>query len=164
MQLKDVVGSLFELWNLMDTMREERSKLSRIISVLDISESEVVEPGALSLEVIQQVCKHFPPLIIFPYLLLCCFFLLLVKFHFHPHCFSPRVIWHKEWFQCERLSKKRVHIPVCWTDFAEMQPVVCAYIHMYSNGEYAQVVITWGWWIQRLTRNLNLSITLVWHW
>nr|XP_016507214.1 PREDICTED: 65-kDa microtubule-associated protein 6-like [Nicotiana tabacum] len=54
-KLKDVVGSLFELWNLMDTMREERSKLSRIISVLDISESEVVEPGALSLEVIQQV-------------------------------------------------------------------------------------------------------------
>lgn len=66
MQLKDVVGSLFELWNLMDTMREERSKLSRIISVLDISESEVVEPGVLSLEVIQQVSKHFLPLLIFP--------------------------------------------------------------------------------------------------
>lgn len=56
MQLKDVMGSLFELWSLMDTTREERRKLSRIISVLDISESKVVEPGALTLEVIQQVC------------------------------------------------------------------------------------------------------------
>ncbi|XP_055800926.1 65-kDa microtubule-associated protein 6-like [Solanum dulcamara] len=54
-KLKDVAGSLFELWNLMDTTREERHKLSRIISFLDISESKVVEPGALTLEVIQQV-------------------------------------------------------------------------------------------------------------
>ncbi|MCD9645096.1 hypothetical protein HAX54_033772 [Datura stramonium] len=54
-KLKDVAGSLFELWNLMDTTREERRKLSRIISFLDISESKVVETGALTLEVIQQV-------------------------------------------------------------------------------------------------------------
>ncbi|CAN4090436.1 unnamed protein product [Withania somnifera] len=54
-KLKDVAGSLFELWTLMDTTREERRKLSRIISFLDISESKVVEPGALALEVIQQV-------------------------------------------------------------------------------------------------------------
>ncbi|KAK4373396.1 hypothetical protein RND71_008780 [Anisodus tanguticus] len=54
-KLKDVAGSLFGLWNLMDTTREERRKLSRIISVLDTSESKVVEPGALTLEVIQQV-------------------------------------------------------------------------------------------------------------
>ncbi|KAH0756948.1 hypothetical protein KY290_020441 [Solanum tuberosum] len=54
-KLKDVAGSLFELWKLMDTTREERRKLSRIISFLDISESKIVEPGALTLEVIQQV-------------------------------------------------------------------------------------------------------------
>lgn len=54
-KLKDVAGSLFELWTLMDTTREERRKLSRIISFLDISEAKVVEPGALTLEVIQQV-------------------------------------------------------------------------------------------------------------
>ncbi|KAH0681033.1 hypothetical protein KY284_022118 [Solanum tuberosum] len=54
-KLKDVAGSLFELWKLMDTTREERRKLSRIISFLDISESKVVESGALTLEVIQQV-------------------------------------------------------------------------------------------------------------
>ncbi|XP_060184190.1 65-kDa microtubule-associated protein 6-like [Lycium barbarum] len=54
-KLKDMAGLLFELWNLMDTTREERRKLSRITSVLDVSESKVVEPGALTLDVIQQV-------------------------------------------------------------------------------------------------------------
>ncbi|MCD7452935.1 hypothetical protein HAX54_018762 [Datura stramonium] len=54
-KLKDVAGLLFELWTLMDTTREEKSKLSKITSVLRLSESEVTEPGALSLEVIQQV-------------------------------------------------------------------------------------------------------------
>ncbi|CAN4081008.1 unnamed protein product [Withania somnifera] len=54
-KLKDVASSLFELWTLMDTTREDRRKLSRIISFLDISEAKVVEPGALTLEVIQQV-------------------------------------------------------------------------------------------------------------
>ncbi|KAJ8574247.1 hypothetical protein K7X08_026052 [Anisodus acutangulus] len=53
-KLKDVAGLLFELWTLMDTTREEKSKLSRITSV-HYSEAEVTEPGALSLEVIQQV-------------------------------------------------------------------------------------------------------------
>ncbi|XP_060196401.1 65-kDa microtubule-associated protein 6-like [Lycium barbarum] len=54
-KLKDVAGLLVELWTLMDTTREEKSKLSRITSVLCLSEAEVTEPGALSLEVIQQV-------------------------------------------------------------------------------------------------------------
>ncbi|XP_049403843.1 65-kDa microtubule-associated protein 6-like isoform X1 [Solanum stenotomum] len=54
-KLKDVAGLLFELWTLMDTTREEKSKLSRITCVLRLSEAEVTEPGALSLEVIQQI-------------------------------------------------------------------------------------------------------------
>ncbi|CAN4113892.1 unnamed protein product [Withania somnifera] len=54
-KLKDVAGSLFELWTLMDTTREEKTKLSRITSILRLSEAEVTEAGALSLEVIQQV-------------------------------------------------------------------------------------------------------------
>ncbi|KAK4380566.1 hypothetical protein RND71_002428 [Anisodus tanguticus] len=54
-KLKDVAGLLFELWTLMDTTREEKSKLLRITSVLHYSEAEITEPGALSLEVIQQV-------------------------------------------------------------------------------------------------------------
>ncbi|XP_009759884.1 65-kDa microtubule-associated protein 6 isoform X1 [Nicotiana tabacum] len=54
-KLKDVSGLLFELWALMDTTREEKSKLSRITSILRLSETDVTEPGALSLEVIHQV-------------------------------------------------------------------------------------------------------------
>ncbi|KAM3327726.1 65-kDa microtubule-associated protein 6 isoform X1 [Capsicum galapagoense] len=54
-KLKDVAGLLFELWTLMDTTREEKSKLSRITSILRLSEADVTEPGALTLEVIQQV-------------------------------------------------------------------------------------------------------------
>lgn len=60
MQLKDVSGLLFELWALMDTTREEKSKLSRITSILRLSETDVTEPGALSLEVIHQVGEHLP--------------------------------------------------------------------------------------------------------
>lgn len=59
MQLKDVAGLLFELWTLMDTTREEKSNLSRITSILRLSEADVTEPGALSWEVIQQVSEHF---------------------------------------------------------------------------------------------------------
>ncbi|KAK4403224.1 microtubule-associated protein 6 [Sesamum angolense] len=54
-KLKDVAGSLFELWNLMDTPKEDRVCFLRITSVLGSSESEIVQPGALSLEVIEQV-------------------------------------------------------------------------------------------------------------
>lgn len=53
--MKDIVGSLFELWNLMDSPNEERNKFSRIASVLGSSESEIVEPGILSTEIIDQV-------------------------------------------------------------------------------------------------------------
>ncbi|XP_051121486.1 65-kDa microtubule-associated protein 6-like [Andrographis paniculata] len=54
-KLKDVAGSLFDLWNLMDTPKEDRSYFARITSVLGFSESEIVQPGALSMEIIDQV-------------------------------------------------------------------------------------------------------------
>ncbi|XP_047961346.1 65-kDa microtubule-associated protein 6 [Salvia hispanica] len=54
-KLKDVSGSLFELWNLMDTSKEDKASLLRITSVLGLSESEIVQPGALSPEIVQQV-------------------------------------------------------------------------------------------------------------
>ncbi|XP_057785176.1 65-kDa microtubule-associated protein 6-like [Salvia miltiorrhiza] len=54
-KLKDVTGSLFELWNLMDTSKEEKASFLRITSVLGLSESEIVQPGALSPETVQQV-------------------------------------------------------------------------------------------------------------
>ncbi|XP_011024708.1 PREDICTED: 65-kDa microtubule-associated protein 6-like isoform X1 [Populus euphratica] len=53
-KLKDVAASLFELWNLMDSPTEEKNKFSRITSVLGFAESEIIEPGVLSAEIIQQ--------------------------------------------------------------------------------------------------------------
>ncbi|CAK9170485.1 unnamed protein product [Ilex paraguariensis] len=57
-KLKDIVASLFDLWNLMDSTKEERSNFSRITSILRSSESEIVESGALSMEIIQQVSSE----------------------------------------------------------------------------------------------------------
>ncbi|KAJ0460985.1 putative microtubule-associated protein, MAP65/Ase1/PRC1 [Helianthus annuus] len=53
-KLKDIVTSLFELWNIMNTRREEKQHFSRVTSIIRVSEAEVVEPGYLSAEVIQQ--------------------------------------------------------------------------------------------------------------
>ncbi|KAJ4901265.1 65-kDa microtubule-associated protein 6 [Raphanus sativus] len=54
-KLKDVVASLFELWNLMDTPHEERTKFGRVTYVVRSSESNITEPGILSAETIEQV-------------------------------------------------------------------------------------------------------------
>ncbi|CAH2037667.1 unnamed protein product [Thlaspi arvense] len=54
-KLKDVVGSLFELWNLMDTPQEERVKFARVSYVVRLSESDITEPSILSTETIEQV-------------------------------------------------------------------------------------------------------------
>ncbi|KAI3467947.1 hypothetical protein Pfo_024610 [Paulownia fortunei] len=54
-KLKDVAGSLFELWNLMDIPKEEKVCFLTITSILGSSESEIVQPGTLSVEVIEQV-------------------------------------------------------------------------------------------------------------
>ncbi|GFQ03162.1 65-kda microtubule-associated protein 6 [Phtheirospermum japonicum] len=54
-KLKDVVGSLYELWNLMDVPKEETVCFLKYTSVLGLSESEIVQPGALSMEAIEQV-------------------------------------------------------------------------------------------------------------
>ncbi|KAI5677994.1 hypothetical protein M9H77_08944 [Catharanthus roseus] len=53
-KLKDVAASLSELWNLMDTTKEEKGNFSRITSVVSLSESEILEPGSLSMDIIQQ--------------------------------------------------------------------------------------------------------------
>uniref|UniRef100_A0A1J3ING9 65-kDa microtubule-associated protein 6 n=1 Tax=Noccaea caerulescens TaxID=107243 RepID=A0A1J3ING9_NOCCA len=54
-KLKDVVASLFELWNLMDTPQEERSKFGRVTYFVRSSDSTITEPGILSTETIEQV-------------------------------------------------------------------------------------------------------------
>ncbi|KAA8529884.1 hypothetical protein F0562_034512 [Nyssa sinensis] len=53
-KLKDIGASLFELWNLMDSTNEERNNFSRVTSILGLSELEIVEPGALSMEILKQ--------------------------------------------------------------------------------------------------------------
>ncbi|CAH9114415.1 unnamed protein product [Cuscuta europaea] len=56
LKLKDICSSLFELWNLMDTPREEKAYFLKVTSVLDFPEfEEIKHPGALSLEIIEQV-------------------------------------------------------------------------------------------------------------
>ncbi|XP_020880016.1 65-kDa microtubule-associated protein 6 [Arabidopsis lyrata subsp. lyrata] len=54
-KLKDVVASLFELWNLMDTPQEERTKFGKVTYVVRSSEATITEPGILSTETIEQV-------------------------------------------------------------------------------------------------------------
>lgn len=39
----------------MDTSKEDKASLLRITSVLGLLESEIVQPGSLSLEIVQQV-------------------------------------------------------------------------------------------------------------
>jgi len=57
MQLKDVVSKLFELWNLMDSSKEERNCFMKITSIVGTSESEITERGVLSTEMIEKVWK-----------------------------------------------------------------------------------------------------------
>lgn len=57
MQLKDVVAKLFELWNLMDSSKEERNSFRVITSVVGTSESEITDRGVLSTEMIEKVSK-----------------------------------------------------------------------------------------------------------
>ncbi|GLT96827.1 hypothetical protein SLE2022_144230 [Rubroshorea leprosula] len=53
-KMKNIVASLFELWNLMDSSQEEKIPFSRVISILRLSEPEVTEQGVLSTEMIEQ--------------------------------------------------------------------------------------------------------------
>ncbi|KDP38177.1 hypothetical protein JCGZ_04820 [Jatropha curcas] len=53
-KLKDIVASLFELWNLMDSPKEEKNSFSRITCILGSSESEIIEPGVLTTDIIEQ--------------------------------------------------------------------------------------------------------------
>nr|GEV20935.1 65-kDa microtubule-associated protein 6-like [Tanacetum cinerariifolium] len=57
-KLKDIVTSLYDLWNIMDTTREEKRNFSRITSVIRLTEAEMIEPGALSTETIQEASQE----------------------------------------------------------------------------------------------------------
>ncbi|XP_050232281.1 65-kDa microtubule-associated protein 6 [Mercurialis annua] len=53
-KLKEIVASLFELWNLMDSPKEERSSFLKLASIIGSAESEIIKPGVLSTEIIEQ--------------------------------------------------------------------------------------------------------------
>ncbi|KAF8378835.1 hypothetical protein HHK36_030184 [Tetracentron sinense] len=57
-KLKDILASLFELWNLMDSPEEERRSFERITFILGSSEPEITESGILSQEIIEQVAEE----------------------------------------------------------------------------------------------------------
>ncbi|KAG4972713.1 hypothetical protein JHK82_038388 [Glycine max] len=52
--LKDVVAKLFELWNLMDSSKEERNCFMKITSIVETSESEITERSVISTEMIEK--------------------------------------------------------------------------------------------------------------
>ncbi|OIW01884.1 hypothetical protein TanjilG_31066 [Lupinus angustifolius] len=57
-KLRDVVVELFELWNLMDSSKEERNSFLRITSILGSSESEITERGVLSTAIIEKASEE----------------------------------------------------------------------------------------------------------
>lgn len=57
-KLKDIVAKLFELWNLMDSSKEERNGFSSVTSILGSSESEITDRGALSTEMIEKAAAE----------------------------------------------------------------------------------------------------------
>ncbi|XP_010271123.1 PREDICTED: 65-kDa microtubule-associated protein 6-like isoform X1 [Nelumbo nucifera] len=57
-KLKDIVASLFELWNLMDSPQEERNLFRKVTFILESPEPEIAESGLLSLEIIDKAASE----------------------------------------------------------------------------------------------------------
>lgn len=55
MQLQDLVHTLLDLWNLMDTPAEEQQMFQNITCNIAALEHEIIEPDALSVDVITYV-------------------------------------------------------------------------------------------------------------
>eukprot|EP00249_Psilotum_nudum_P017539 c26379_g2_i1 orf=934-2004(+) len=53
-KLQDLGAFLIELWNLMDSPDEERQLFHHVTCIIGISENEVMAPGALALDTIEQ--------------------------------------------------------------------------------------------------------------
>ncbi|XP_034576571.1 65-kDa microtubule-associated protein 3 [Setaria viridis] len=54
-KLQDLLGSMLELWNLMDTPAEEQRRFQGVACNIAASEDEITEPGALSTAIIRNV-------------------------------------------------------------------------------------------------------------
>lgn len=55
MQLQQLAGQLIDLWNLMETSEEERQIFHHITCHVSASVDEVTAPGALAVDIIEQV-------------------------------------------------------------------------------------------------------------
>lgn len=55
LQLQELASQLIDLWNLMDTPEEERSLFDHVTCNISASVDEVTVPGALALDLIEQV-------------------------------------------------------------------------------------------------------------
>lgn len=58
LQLQELGGQLFDLWNLMDTPVEERDLFDHITCFISSSVDEVTVSGSLALDLIEQV-RHW---------------------------------------------------------------------------------------------------------
>lgn len=56
-QLQELATQLTDLWNLMDTSEEERSLFDHVTCNMSASVDEVTIPGALALDLIEQVTE-----------------------------------------------------------------------------------------------------------
>lgn len=54
-KLQDLVATMFELWNLMDTPAEEQRRFQSVACNIAASEDEITDPGALSMAFIRNV-------------------------------------------------------------------------------------------------------------
>lgn len=56
-KLQDLLGSMLELWNLMDTPAEEQRRFQGVACNIAASEDEITAPAALSMAFIRDVSK-----------------------------------------------------------------------------------------------------------
>lgn len=58
LKLQESARQLLDLWNLMDTPDEERGFFDHVTCNISASVDEVTVPGALALDLIEQVYRH----------------------------------------------------------------------------------------------------------
>lgn len=61
LQLQDLGGTLFELWNLMDTPVDEQRHFDHVTSLTGVLQNTVMPKGCLAHDVIEKVTIYCPP-------------------------------------------------------------------------------------------------------
>ena len=58
MQLQDLVTTMLEFWNLMDTPAEEQQKFINVSCNIAATVSEITKPNSLSTDLLEEVHSH----------------------------------------------------------------------------------------------------------